>query len=125
MPETECECQAPGWCERHECSKSRLRYDLCRTNVAFFRMWENGGGPGQLANSKRNPAEVKPCVHLGALLGTETCHGCSGQVEIKVFECGVHGRCAIGAALPDIACCYWCEEYTRQDSVTAEDIKQG
>lgn len=122
MPKTGCECEGPGWCERHQCSKSRLRYDLCRTNIAFFQMWENGHGPGQLGHSQRNPAEVKLCIHLGDLLGTETCQGCRGQVEIKVFACGIHKRCAIGVSLPDLACCYWCEHYANQ---LAESVGSG
>jgi hypothetical protein len=51
-----------------------------------------------------------PCKHLGEQNGEETCATCHGNVRIKTFECGVHGRCTLGKKLDGIACCP-CQQY--------------
>lgn len=44
---TECQCAAPGWCQRHAVMKSHRWWELCRTDEAYFQAWEDGHGPGQ------------------------------------------------------------------------------
>lgn len=46
-PTTDCECTEPGWCPRHGCRKSAHWQRLCRTQADYFRLWEQGRGPGQ------------------------------------------------------------------------------
>lgn len=43
-----CECSGPGWCERHRCEKDLVRYQLCQARGDYFRLWEEGRGPGQV-----------------------------------------------------------------------------
>lgn len=44
---TNCECAAPGWCERHQCKKHPHFHKLCQTRADYFELWEKGAGPGQ------------------------------------------------------------------------------
>ena len=44
---TDCECAAPGWCERHQCKKHPHFHKLCQTRSDYFQLWEKGAGPGQ------------------------------------------------------------------------------
>ncbi len=44
---TQCECDQPGWCERHQCNKPAHFFKLCQTHSDYFKMWEQGIGPGQ------------------------------------------------------------------------------
>lgn len=59
------------------------------------RLWELCSGAGCTADVSRAyrrlwdrlPAQA-PCAHLGPDTGRrETCPGCRGKVELKVFEC--------------------------------------
>ncbi len=46
------------------------------------------------------------CIHLGVDTGEKiTCRSCMGNVQLKLFACGVYGRCTIGKATEGIACC--------------------
>ncbi|MCA9046463.1 MAG: hypothetical protein KDA69_19205, partial [Planctomycetaceae bacterium] len=47
MNDERCQCEQPGWCERHGCSKPPHFHKLCRTRPDYFRLWEQGRGPGQ------------------------------------------------------------------------------
>lgn len=42
---TPCECQQPGWCERHQCWKPSVWHLLCRRQQRYFDAWERGTGP--------------------------------------------------------------------------------
>ena len=42
---TPCECQQPGWCERHQCWKPAAWHLLCRRQQQYFEAWERGEGP--------------------------------------------------------------------------------
>lgn len=48
---TGCICRAPGWCELHHCQKPEHWYHLCRTRSDYFRLWEEGRGPGQVRST--------------------------------------------------------------------------
>lgn len=83
---TECECSGPGWCQRHQCSKSQHYYDLCRTQPAYFERWEIGRGPGQLKSQPSTNCEFEPieengmfeCKHCAKRVGP-----LSGEAEIS------------------------------------------
>ena len=45
---TDCECTQAGWCQRHNCHKPKHFFKLCQTRSDYFKMWEQGTGPGQL-----------------------------------------------------------------------------
>lgn len=42
---TGCECDAPGFCQRHRCSKPPHLHMLCRSHMHYFMLWERGDGP--------------------------------------------------------------------------------
>ena len=47
-------------------------------------------------------AKPKPqheaCIHRGDIIERIVCRGCSGDREVDVYACGVHGRCHIATA---------------------------
>jgi hypothetical protein len=44
---TPCECESPGFCQRHNYEKVPHFHNLCRTYIAYFDQYERGEGPGQ------------------------------------------------------------------------------
>ncbi len=64
MPTTGCVCAKPGWCKRHQCEKSKDRFELCRTHPTYFTLWEQGIGPGQSLGdpSPSTTTEMPPLV---------------------------------------------------------------
>ena len=44
---TGCVCSHAGYCERHQCRKSRHWWRQCRQDRQAFQLWEIGCGPGQ------------------------------------------------------------------------------
>jgi len=42
-----CECDGPGFCQRHGIMKSVHWWHLCQTSEKYFQAWEDGRGPGQ------------------------------------------------------------------------------
>ena len=42
---TACECESPGFCQRHACRKNGHLHDLCRKDPRYFAMWEAGTFP--------------------------------------------------------------------------------
>jgi cellulose synthase/poly-beta-1,6-N-acetylglucosamine synthase-like glycosyltransferase len=55
---TPCECAAAGFCPRHHCRKTPHWHMLCQTRPDYFRLWEEGRGPGQhLAPPPENGSE--------------------------------------------------------------------
>lgn len=116
MLTTGCECERHGWCERHQCHKSRHLHRMCQRSSRLFQTWEDGLGPGQhsLLQSTAIIA-AKPCLHLRAEVRQEVCTTCKGTTQVKVFECDLHDECTIGRQLPCISCCTRCKDY---DSAT-------
>lgn len=93
MKITDCQCNGPGWCERHQCRKNLHWYRLCQRKPAFFNAWEAGCGPGQLAgapSAKRLERQAQ-CEFRGEVIREEDCISCGGHVRIKVFRCERHG----------------------------------
>lgn len=73
----------------------------------------------------RIPAQARvPCQHLGKPTGAmQECDTCRGKAKIKLFACAVHGQCSIGKALPGIATCASCQDYS--PSKRDEDADDG
>lgn len=44
---TQCCCNQPGWCDRHQCYKNVKYWHLCKNNEEVFQQYEKGEGPGQ------------------------------------------------------------------------------
>ena len=108
---TPCECESPGWCERHQCEKSCYWFRMCQRVPVLFAAWEQGHGPGQRPEeSRRRPIE-QPCNHVGSELRTQKCLTCKGEVLLKVFGCALHNQCTLLRAVPPVACCRTCHDY--------------
>jgi len=85
-------------CTRNNCGHE----SLVRTHHNEPPKRQNCGGA--------KPAER--CQYLGSLHSEKGCDSCQGKVRIKLFDCAVHGQCSIGKALPGIACCASCPDYS-------------
>ena len=46
-PKTGCQCALAGFCNKHNVNKSVHQHILCKTNPAYFKLWEECKGPGQ------------------------------------------------------------------------------
>lgn len=55
--QTACECKAAGYCQRHKCQKTEHFYNLCKGDVRYFALWEDGRGPC-IAGPNGMPAAV-------------------------------------------------------------------
>jgi hypothetical protein len=70
---TRCECEEPAagkrtfFCHRHKVHKTAGWWRLCCSHPSYFRLWEEGRGPGQTASEAERP----PLVAIPA-----ECHGC-------------------------------------------------
>lgn len=47
-----------------------------------------------------SPVPIRPrpkdeCAHRGELLRTAPCQSCSGEVQVKIRGCAVHGECTL------------------------------
>jgi hypothetical protein len=42
---TACECEGPGFCDRHKCHKTEHFYNLCKSRSDYYALWEEGRGP--------------------------------------------------------------------------------
>lgn len=58
MHTTPCQCERPGWCERHGMNKSPHLHMLCRNNQRYFDAWEAGIGPGQNIDPNERSQQV-------------------------------------------------------------------
>lgn len=65
---TGCQCQMSEnqnviFCDKHQCTKTKSLYSLCKTREDYFKMWEDGRGPMQDNLSKmmleKRPQEIK------------------------------------------------------------------
>ncbi|MDB5386237.1 MAG: hypothetical protein JWM11_1883 [Planctomycetaceae bacterium] len=108
---TNCECTQPGWCERHHCEKNRHLFEMCRRLKAWFRLWEQGEGPGQQRSPTAYPASRGPCLHRGEEFRTEECPTCGGNVRVKIFSCQVHQECSLSSRLTAIKNCLDCADF--------------
>jgi hypothetical protein len=116
MKITGCQCNGPGWCERHQCHKNLQQYRACRRIPGLFALWEQARGPGR-SGTQRWPKAVAPvCLHRGETVRTAACPTCRGQVEIKVFKCELHSQCTVGKRIADTACCSRCPDYAETRS---------
>lgn len=109
MKVTPCECLEPGWCERHQCEKSRHHYEMCRRRHDHFQMFEAGESPLQQVKRSFQPRAV--CQFRGELVDEIECPSCRGTVMLKVFDCAQHERCTVGKPIGEMACCVTCEKY--------------
>ncbi len=61
---TKCECELAGYCNRHKIKKHRHWNLLCKHDPAYFEAWENGTGPGQIAESDYPEGFQKPSLRV-------------------------------------------------------------
>jgi hypothetical protein len=103
----DCQCLAPGWCERHQRNVTRMGHRICRggdaRSVASYFKPE----PDRAPEPRRAPGHAQlgpravPCVHLGGpVMGPDgkqllrNCPTCRGNVREKVSECHHPGHAA-------------------------------
>ena len=115
---TPCECESPGWCQRHKCQKSLTQFRACQRIPGLFALWEQGRGPGQAGGQRWRKAETRSCKHRGVLLRTEQCPTCQGQVGVKVFTCQLHTECTIAKQISGAACCGTCRDCQADESTS-------
>lgn len=114
MKVTPCECLEPGWCERHQCEKSRHFYELCRRRQDYFEQFENG--QSILQQLKRSFQPRATCQHRGEAVDEVECPSCRGTVILKVFDCVQHERCTVAKPIEEMACCVTCEDFVIESS---------
>lgn len=56
------------------------------------------------------------CIHRSTSFSTMGCSTCGGNVQIKVFQCSVHGRCTQSKKLPQIKSCQGCTDRVAKKS---------
>jgi hypothetical protein len=66
---TSCDCTPenfPFFCNRHECEKTSHYHKLCRSRFEYFKLWEEGRGPGQQHGTlrRRRRASAQKSVQL-------------------------------------------------------------
>lgn len=55
-----------------------------------------------------------PCAHLGKPTGiTRTCPSCTGDTQVPLRQCAVHGSCTENSLLPQVQCCLICPDRTQ------------
>ena len=111
MHVTPCECEGPGWCERHQCYKPPHWFQMCRRRQDYFQAWERGQGPRREKAAMPAVLMTVPCKHRGDVLREEECPACRGRVRVKIFDCRKHGGCTVARPIREIACCVTCEDY--------------
>lgn len=83
--------------------------DCCGCELHAAR--EPGAAPGDSAGPRPAPRVPFPCPHRSeAPTGAQGCHSCRGRVELKVFDCAVHGTCLIETAVAGRGCCKTCPD---------------
>ena len=89
---TNCECVAPGWCERHRLLKTDNLWYLCRTSAAYFALFESSewAAPSAVYHAPR-----AACSHRGSeAVRLVTCDLCGSRGRlVSVFRCEVFGEC--------------------------------
>lgn len=64
--------------------------------------------------SDRVAPSVTACVHRGEELRRIGCESCSGNVQIKILSCEIHGECTIGKPIDGVKCCAGCPDAETQ-----------
>lgn len=87
-----CQCNSPGFCERHKMTKTPHLHHLCRTSKEYWDLWESGQGRAEAAGA----AAFLPtsCQHRGPISRQERCKSC-GQRDVlaNVYYCRALGEC--------------------------------
>lgn len=120
MHVTPCECEGPGWCERHKCHKTRLLFQMCRRLPAYFKSWEKGRGLGQHDSLRAGPILRGPCRYRGPVLRAEPCASCKGKMYVKVLACTIHKECTFARQITGVALCADCPDYERSEANCAD-----
>lgn len=66
MGKTDCECEGPRpgdktfFCERHQLTKNKVLFQLCRTRPDYFQEWEEGRGPMREPEAYADPTQPQP-----------------------------------------------------------------
>ena len=108
MKITDCNCTAPGWCERHQCDKHEFHWEMCRRRVDWFAMWE----AGVMATTPTISVPTRlPCWHRGIETRRVVCSACQGHVDLKVLACDVHHECTVARVFESLACCLMCIDF--------------
>lgn len=55
---TPCECPLAGYCTRHGMNKTSHYHRLCENHPGYFKMWEEGRGPGQTGKPQPKTEEI-------------------------------------------------------------------
>ena len=69
---------------------------------------------GERTIGRSIPYTPRPkCRYFGEVVEGDfvACAGCGSGVRLKVFVCGVHGRCTPARKAADVACCDHCDDY--------------
>lgn len=97
---TPCECEQPGWCERHQCHKSHGMLQLCRHSPQYFEAFESGHVPSLFKRATNfAKAAATHAADLGRKVSDEVydsrlsvCRGCELCDEEKMqclhYQCG-------------------------------------
>ena len=61
MSITQCTCVIPEGnativCDRHKCTKNAHLVRLCQNHPGYFKLWEEGRGPGQITPNSGKPS---------------------------------------------------------------------
>lgn len=71
------------------------------------------------------PSGLKPvrrcprgrCLHLGGEVRQQRCTSCAGLVNIRVYQCAVHGEATIAKKFNDVRGCDLCSDYKTVESM--------
>jgi hypothetical protein len=97
--------EALGYCLLAEDRLAELRARY--SSEAYFRA-KAGRGKGTKGTEG---TEGGKCKHRGAVVREERCRSCCGHVQVKVYECAVHGECQLGRKLGGVRTCAGCENW--------------
>ena len=73
------------------------------------------GSPSLASPQARRRSE--PCQFRGPEVDRVPCQSCKGTVKLKVFQCGLHGRCTINRKAGDDQCCARCGDFVPREQV--------
>ena len=72
-------------CSRHGCEKHEQWHKLCQTHPGYFRLWEEGRGPGQQTPEQK--LELKALLNQAAK--DEKVKGLGDHVEAALTKLGI------------------------------------
>ena len=95
MQTTPCECNAPGWCERHHCFKVLELMEQCQTSQLWFERWERGEGPCLPIDQPVVPDQMPGLAQRAINFGTAVIrHVASGLQKVDQATCDTRlARC--------------------------------